>query len=94
MAFSIDTLTSAARGAGAHTSTPKSIRNAAAEPPRSVLARYAQELFLLAGLLALVFWILSLGTYALQDAAWSTSGDGGRTLNKGGVLGAWLADLS
>ena len=94
MAFSIDTLTSAARGAGAHTSTPKSIRNAAAEPPKSLLARYAQELFLLAGLLALVFWILSLGTYALQDAAWSTSGDGGRTLNKGGVLGAWLADLS
>ncbi len=94
MAFSIDTLTSAARGAGAHTSTPKSIRNAAAEPPKSLLARYAQELFLLAGLVALVFWTLSLGTYALQDAAWSTSGDGGRTLNKGGVLGAWLADLS
>ena len=94
MAFSIDTLTSAARGAGAHTSTPKSIRNAAAEPPKSLLARYAQELFLLAGLVALVFWTLSLGTYAFQDAAWSTSGDGGRTLNKGGVLGAWLADLS
>ena len=94
MAFSIHTLTSAARGAGAHTSTRKSIRNAVAEPSKSVLARYAQELFLLAGLVALVFWILSLGTYALQDAAWSTSGEGGRTLNKGGVLGAWLADLS
>ena len=94
MAFSIHTLTSAARGAGAHTSTRKSIRNAVAEPSKSVLARYAQELLLLAGLVALVFWILSLGTYALQDAAWSTSGEGGRTLNKGGVLGAWLADLS
>ncbi len=94
MAFSIHTLTSAARGAGAHTSTQKSIRNTAAEPPKSVLARYAQELLLMAGLVALVFWILSLGTYALQDAAWSTSGEGGRTLNKGGVLGAWLADLS
>ncbi|NDD14216.1 MAG: DNA translocase FtsK, partial [Betaproteobacteria bacterium] len=94
MAFSIHTLTSAARGAGANSSTRKSIGNTATDPPKSVLARYAQELFLLAGFVALVFWILSLATYALQDAAWSTSGEGGRTLNKGGVLGAWLADLS
>jgi S-DNA-T family DNA segregation ATPase FtsK/SpoIIIE len=58
------------------------------------LARYAQELFLLFGLVLLVFWVLSLCTYSLQDGAWSTSGEGGRTLNMGGVLGAWLADLS
>ena len=36
---------------------------------------------------------LILATYQRSDAAWSFTGNGGTTLNKGGVVGAWLSDL-
>ena len=64
--------------------------------PRSAAARLVQELVLVAGLLALIFWLLSLATYSPQDAAWSTSGpaEGRLMANRGGRLGAWLADVS
>ena len=64
--------------------------------PRSAAARFGQELGLIAGLLALVFWLLSLATYSPQDAAWSTSGahEGLLLVNRAGRLGAWLADCS
>ena len=64
--------------------------------PRSAAARLVQELVLVAGLLALIFWLLSLATYSPQDAAWSTSGTtGGQMMaNRAGRLGAWLADVS
>ena len=50
----------------------------------------------MAGLLALVFWLLSLATYSPQDAAWSTSGahEGLLLTNRAGRVGAWLADCS
>jgi DNA segregation ATPase FtsK/SpoIIIE, S-DNA-T family len=63
-------------------------------PARSGWGRFASELVLIAGLIGLLFWVLALLSYALQDAAWSTSGDGGPTHNRGGRLGAWLADVS
>ena len=63
-------------------------------PPsaRSGWSRFADELALLTGLLFLGFWFLSLLTYAPQDAAWSTSGNGDMLLNRAGRAGAWLAD--
>ncbi len=59
------------------------------------LHRFAHELSLMLGLLALLFWILSLISYSALDAAWSTTGgQAADTRNWGGRLGAWLADGS
>ena len=58
------------------------------------LARYAQELGLLFGLIGLVFWGLALASYNLTDPAWTTSGNGSPTRNWGGGIGAFLADGS
>ena len=67
-------------------------------PPRSGASRFGQEVGLVIGLVALVFWLLALMSYSPQDAAWSTSGaslEGARvTSNLAGRLGAWLADVS
>ncbi|MDD2545881.1 MAG: DNA translocase FtsK 4TM domain-containing protein [Burkholderiaceae bacterium] len=64
--------------------------------PRSGVARFFQEIGLIVGLLALVFWWLALVSYSAQDAAWSTSGSGASPLvaNWAGRFGAWLADGS
>ena len=58
------------------------------------IARFAHETALLLGAVALVFWLLALLSHSLQDAAFSTSGDGLAVRNWGGRLGAWLADAS
>jgi S-DNA-T family DNA segregation ATPase FtsK/SpoIIIE len=58
------------------------------------LGRFAHEFVLVAGLAAIVFWLLALLSYSPFDAAFSTSGDGGAVRNWGGRLGAWLADAS
>ncbi len=68
-------------------------RGEAASPPAGV-ARFAHEIALVLGLVALVFWLLALVSHSAQDAAWSTTGAGGAARNWGGRLGAWLADLS
>ena len=41
----------------------------------------------------LIYLALILATYHKSDAAWSFSGSGAPLQNKGGVVGAWLADL-
>ena len=41
-----------------------------------MVARFGHEMLLLAGLLALVFWLASMFSYSPQDPAWSTSGAG------------------
>ncbi len=41
----------------------------------------------------LAFLALILATYHRTDPAWSYSGAGGAIQNKGGVVGAWLADI-
>ena len=58
------------------------------------MIRFSQEVLLLIGLLALVFWLTAMLTYSPQDAAWSTSGAGQRPFvqNWMGRVGAWLAD--
>jgi len=61
---------------------------------RSVLGRFAQELWLLIGLVALALWLLALLSYSPQDPAWSTSGGNEPLHNYAGHVGAWLADGS
>ncbi len=63
-------------------------------PAPSGLRRFASELFLLAVCVVVVWWFVSLMSYSPQDAAWSTSGTGAPTANKGGWAGSWLADLN
>jgi S-DNA-T family DNA segregation ATPase FtsK/SpoIIIE len=62
--------------------------------PRAGVARFAHEIALVLGLVALVFWLLALVSHSAQDAAWSTTGTGGAIRNWGGRLGALMADLS
>ncbi|WP_397407226.1 DNA translocase FtsK [Polaromonas sp.] len=89
MTYSLDTLNS---------------RNSAATGPTSGVKRFAHEVSLILGLLALVFWLGALLSYSPQDAAWSTTGSSDAasalkageavTRNWGGRLGAHLADAS
>ena len=85
MTYSLDTLTTGRRSV--QTSPP-------AAPAAIGFGKFAVELALLAGVLLLAFWLLALLTYAQTDAAWSTSGHGGLTVNRAGRLGAWIADAS
>ena len=80
MTYSLHTLTTARAGNKA--------------PERSGVARFADELTLVFGFFALALWLLSLSTFSLRDAAWSTSGTGEPLVNSAGSLGAWLADVS
>lgn len=66
----------------------------ATAPARTGRGRFAGEVLLFVSLVLLVYWLLILGSHSLLDAAWSTSGDGGPVRNRGGQLGAWLADAS
>ena len=70
--------------------------SSAKSAPRTGAVRFGQEIGLVVGLLALVFWLLALVSYSAQDAAWSTSGTRGDPLvaNWAGRFGAWLADGS
>jgi S-DNA-T family DNA segregation ATPase FtsK/SpoIIIE len=61
---------------------------------RSGWRRFADEIFLVLGLLILIFWTSSMVTYSANDAAWSTSGSGGSLVNRAGWLGAWVSDAS
>ena len=63
-------------------------------PAPTGLARFANELALLAGFVVLAIWLLAMMSYSPQDAAWTTSGEGGGVLNRAGRLGAWIADMS
>jgi len=64
-----------------------------AQPPVGV-TRFAQEIALVLGAAALVFWLISLLTHSLADPAWSTTGASNAVGNWGGRLGAILADGS
>jgi S-DNA-T family DNA segregation ATPase FtsK/SpoIIIE len=57
-------------------------------------SRFATELLLIGGLVALAFWLLCLLSHTLADPAWSTSGDGSPLRNRAGRLGALVSDLS
>ncbi|MDP1955319.1 MAG: DNA translocase FtsK 4TM domain-containing protein [Polaromonas sp.] len=89
MTYSLDTLNS---------------RTSATAGPAGGIKRFAHEVSLILGLLALVFWLGALLSYSPQDAAWSTTGSdqahsalkagATSTRNWGGRLGAHLADVS
>jgi S-DNA-T family DNA segregation ATPase FtsK/SpoIIIE len=57
-------------------------------------ARFATEISIVVGLIALAFAALALGSYSSQDAAWTTSGTGAAPVNLAGRAGALLADLA
>jgi S-DNA-T family DNA segregation ATPase FtsK/SpoIIIE len=88
MTYSLDTLTS-------RNATPASGNSEA-----TGIGRFAQELGLVIGFVALVFWLAALLSHNLSDAAWSTTGGpgadapGAAARNWGGRLGARLADGS
>ena len=65
-----------------------------AEPTLSPrFARLVRESWWLLVVAAFAWLALILTTYTRDDPAWSTSGIGAPIINKGGVAGAWLADL-
>jgi S-DNA-T family DNA segregation ATPase FtsK/SpoIIIE len=66
----------------------------AAAPARSGRSRLAGEVLLFISLVLLAYWLLALLSHTLLDPAWSTSGDGAPVRNRGGQLGAWIADAS
>ena len=68
--------------------------SAAPESAPTVVSRFANEIILVAGFIALSIWLMALFSYSPQDAAWSTSGAGGAVINRAGRLGAWVADMS
>ena len=64
------------------------------EEPRNLWVRFALEFSLVLGAACLVLVFLSLISYQVTDAAWSTSGASPQLHNWVGRLGAWLADLA
>jgi S-DNA-T family DNA segregation ATPase FtsK/SpoIIIE len=63
-------------------------------PPPSSWERIANEGVLVVSLVFLLFWVVALISYTPQDTAWTTSGTGAALVNRGGRLGAWIADVS
>ncbi len=79
MSYSLNTLNNPAPGTG---------------PQRGVVGRFAHEIVIILGLVALAFWLMALASYSIDDPAFSTSGSGAAVRNWGGRFGAWLADGS
>ncbi len=63
-------------------------------PPPSGVARFAQEIALVLGAAALLFWLIALLSHSLADPAWSTTGTRADARNWGGRVGALLSDGS
>jgi S-DNA-T family DNA segregation ATPase FtsK/SpoIIIE len=66
------------------------------DPPATLSPRFARlvrESWWLAIVAAILWLALILATYTRTDPGWSYSGAGVALGNKGGVAGAWLADL-
>jgi S-DNA-T family DNA segregation ATPase FtsK/SpoIIIE len=79
MSYSLNTLNNPAPGTG---------------PQRGVVGRFAHEIVIILGLVALAYWLMALASYSIDDPAFSTSGSGAAVRNWGGRFGAWLADGS
>ncbi|GAB4403307.1 MAG: DNA translocase FtsK [Rhodoferax sp.] len=84
MTYSLNTLTSGGPQRAARSSSTTG----------SAWRRFADELLLLGGGLALGLWLLAMLSHNGQDPGWSTSGAGQGVRNLVGVLGAWMSDLS
>src|SRR5881227_2011018 len=57
------------------------------------LAALLRESWWLLAVVGFIYLALILSTYQRSDPGWSFSGTGEALHNKGGVVGAWLADL-
>jgi len=69
-------------------------RPRSAEPALSPrFARLLHESWWLLIVVGFIYLALVLATYHRSDAGWSFSGSGAPLQNKGGVVGAWVADL-
>ena len=71
-------------------------RRAATGPAPSLSPRFARlvrESWWLLVVAAFLWLALILSTYAKTDPGWSFSGVGAPIANRGGLVGAWLADL-
>ena len=62
--------------------------------PATLRSRFGSEVMLFITFVLLSYWLLALLSHNLLDPAASTSGDGGPVRNRGGQLGAYLADAS
>jgi DNA segregation ATPase FtsK/SpoIIIE, S-DNA-T family len=71
--------------------TPRTRSGEATLSPRLVRLLHESWWFLV--VVAFIYLALILATYSRSDAGWSFSGAGGPLQNKGGVVGAWVADL-
>jgi DNA segregation ATPase FtsK/SpoIIIE, S-DNA-T family len=71
--------------------------NRRVQPSESALsprfARLVRESWWFLVVAAFLYLALILATYAKTDPGWSFSGTGAPLVNRGGVVGAWLADL-
>ena len=65
----------------------------ASAPLSPRFARLVRESWWLVVVAAFIWLALILATYVKTDPGWSYSGTGGAIGNRGGVAGAWLADL-
>ena len=70
---------------------PRSRPSESSLPPRFV--RLLHESWWLLIVVAFIYLALVLATYHKSDPGWSFSGSGLPLQNKGGVVGAWVADL-
>jgi DNA segregation ATPase FtsK/SpoIIIE, S-DNA-T family len=70
---------------------PRSRPSESSLPPR--FARLLHESWWLLIVVAFIYLALVLATYHKSDPGWSFSGSGLPLQNKGGVVGAWVADL-
>src|SRR5664279_1614759 len=70
-------------------------RRTSAPPPglSPRFERLVRESWWLLVVAAFLYLGLILATYAKTDPGWSFSGTGAELVNRGGVVGAWLADL-
>src|ERR1700694_3781099 len=73
------------------TAAPRSRPAVSSLSPR--FARLLHESWWLLIVVAFIYLALVLATYHKSDAGWSFSGSGAPLQNKGGVGGAWAADL-
>jgi len=56
--------------------------------------RGLREVAVLSFFACALFFLISLVTFSLEDAGWTHSGTKSSVSNAGGVIGAWLADIS
>ncbi len=61
---------------------------------QSGAGRFVVEMGLVLAAALLGFWLLAMLSYSALDPAWSTSGRGLALHNRGGRVGAWVADAS